>query len=199
MRLILIVFSVLVCRSLLSQETVINLPLSQPRKLSVEAGPDVVMLQNELVTLGNSVEVTGGSAPYAFQWLTGGNETIGGQVIQASVPGTYTLTVTDTRNCTAADTVLLLVSSLPENSADHGIQVFPVPAEAYVMLKIPGNMPVEYIEGFSAGGGRLFHLEPSARQGDGLFRIGLDDVAAGVISIRIHSEGRVFGTKFIRK
>lgn len=199
MRLVLIVFSVLVCHSLLSQETVINLPLSQSRKLTVEAGPDMVMLQNEQVTLGTAVEVTGGSAPFAYQWLTGSNETIPAQVIQASVPGKYTLTVTDARNCTAADTVFLLISSLPENSEDLGIRVYPVPAEAFVMLKIPDNMPVDYIDGFSAGGGRIFHLEPSARQEDGLFRIGLDAVAAGMISVRIHSEGRVFGAKFIKK
>ncbi|MCI0551037.1 MAG: PKD domain-containing protein, partial [Anaerolineae bacterium] len=80
------------------------------------AGADQTLLAGQMVTLGSSPTATGGTGPYTYSWApsTGlNNSTVANPSASPSVTTTYTVTVTDSKGCTAMDAVLVTVNSLP--------------------------------------------------------------------------------------
>jgi gliding motility-associated-like protein len=72
-----------------------NLAVSQPSCFNVQDGEA-------------SVSVSGGTAPYAFQWLDGGNNLLGVSNTIANLPfGNYTLIITDDNGCSVIETFTL--------------------------------------------------------------------------------------------
>ncbi|MGB9748117.1 MAG: hypothetical protein ACPLXM_14420, partial [Bacteroidales bacterium] len=69
MRLFLLIFGFLFpFLSLAGQETVINLTISQPRELKVNAGADIIT-GSGTVSLGNNLQVSGGTPDFSYLWL----------------------------------------------------------------------------------------------------------------------------------
>ncbi|MEL6865217.1 MAG: hypothetical protein AAFP19_12395, partial [Bacteroidota bacterium] len=70
----------------------------------VDLGPDTSFCQ------GNSLFLNAGNPGASYQWSEPGN----GQLLEVDQIGTYTLTVTDTNNCTAADTIAVNLYAAPQ-------------------------------------------------------------------------------------
>ncbi len=75
---------------------------------------------NGILTIGS---ITGGTPPYAFTWENFPGET--GNTISFSTPGNYTVTITDSRGCTATESI---VATSVETALKDNIQIFPNPA-----------------------------------------------------------------------
>ena len=83
---------------------------------------------NGTLTIGS---ITGGTPPYTFTWDNFPGET--GNTVSFGNPGTYTVTITDSRGCTATETI---VATSFETAVNDNIQIFPNPATD--VLKIEG-------------------------------------------------------------
>ena len=77
--------------------------------------------EGESVTLtGNA---TGGSGNFDFEWTEPGGGMVNGQTISASVPGTYTLVVTDGEGCTKSASINVIQNPSPD------VDITPMPAK----------------------------------------------------------------------
>jgi len=97
---------------------------------TANAGPDQIVCQGAFVILTGSA--AGGLNPYSFLWMHGANQislTATETVIPVST-STYTLVVTDSRNCSAADNTTVQVNPLPIVDAGANITLCnnPVPS-----------------------------------------------------------------------
>lgn len=75
---------------------------------------------NGTLTIGS---ITGGTPPYTFAWDNFPGET--GNTISFGNPGTYTVTITDSRGCT---TIKSIVATSSETVVKDNIKIFPNPA-----------------------------------------------------------------------
>lgn len=79
-------------------------------QLSVNAGNDTILCSNTPYSIGNKLKVTGGTPPFQYAWspttgLTNANTS--NPRAQASSGVNYTITVTDSKNLTATDVILV--------------------------------------------------------------------------------------------
>jgi hypothetical protein len=75
---------------------------------------------NGTLTIGS---ITGGTPPYTFAWDNFPGET--GNTISFGNPGTYTVTITDSRGCTTTKSI---VATSSETVVKDNIKIFPNPA-----------------------------------------------------------------------
>jgi gliding motility-associated-like protein len=114
-----------------------------PNTVFVEAGVNVGSLCSNTggcVTLGGSPAVTGGQAPYTFQWVGNVNDPTAANP-QACPTGTttYTLIATDQNGCQATDTVQVVVNT-PPTAAIAGLDSqYCVSAGSVSMTGIPAG------------------------------------------------------------
>ncbi|MCK4824665.1 hypothetical protein KA005_53430, partial [bacterium] len=87
------------------QEVTINVPLSQARLLEVDAGSDIPLAGQDSVLLGEGTSVVGGTPDFTYQWKDQSGNSTDGQFVFMSSPGVYFIAITDTRNCTALDSL----------------------------------------------------------------------------------------------
>jgi hypothetical protein len=92
-------------RDSLGCEVVDSVFISEPEPLSMEAMElDWVDCYNDSTGEGTAMAV-GGTAPYQFDWATGTWASSQGDTITTLTKGFHTVVVTDTRGCTASDTI----------------------------------------------------------------------------------------------
>jgi len=130
----------------LSQETIINIGISQPRELKISDTDIVHMAPGESVTLGNSMEITGGSPEYTYLWRSGQLEIATSPTITVSSSGNYSIRVSDTRNCSASDTIVVIATSVLQAENNPSCIIYPNPASSRIFIRTePGN-PVESVD-----------------------------------------------------
>jgi len=86
-----------------------------------------------------TVHVTGGSLPYSYAWSNGR----GGQSINGVPVGTYTVTVTDARGCTASKS-LNLTSNLQIQFTNQGVSCHGSSDGTSIALVTGGTQPYRY-------------------------------------------------------
>jgi len=94
-------------------------------KLTANAGKDTFMCKGSVMTLGGSPTVTGGQAPYQYQWSPNidiNNPNLAMPTSWTGITRKYTLEVTDANGCSAFDSMVLNVGELP--AADAGLDKF---------------------------------------------------------------------------
>jgi hypothetical protein len=114
-------------------QTNINLSVSQPPQLVVDAGEDATINVGENVTLGGTPTAAGGSDNYIYSW--NGRPYINDPSIAnpiATPPGnlTFTVTVTDDNGCSESDAVTILVpggTGINDNLTNTSLRIFPNP------------------------------------------------------------------------
>ncbi len=139
-RIILVLPFFFLVSQLKSQETIIKVPFSQPKKLVVDAGENQVLPAGQSLTLGTDIKVSGGSPEYLYSWKDSRDNEYSTPVITVSETGNYYLTVTDDNHCTAVDSVYIsLLTSLSEDQTTVGYSLFPNPSSGlvYFLLEKP--------------------------------------------------------------
>ena len=98
----------------------------------------VTPASGELVADGAiSVTVTGGEEPYGVVWDHDALET--SLELTSLVPGSYYLTVTESNNCSANETIVVNWVNFIDNQ-NSNIAIFPNPAQSQITILSEGNM-----------------------------------------------------------
>ncbi|MBX2910233.1 MAG: tandem-95 repeat protein [Chitinophagales bacterium] len=103
------------CVSADSMKVKVNAPIS------IAMGVDTSICAGDTVTLGSSVTVSGGTAPYTYAWqptVSMVNANSANPKVFPIVSTTYTLTVTDAKGCSGVGSQVVNVNAKP--SADAG-------------------------------------------------------------------------------
>jgi hypothetical protein len=136
-RLILTVPALLVVTTLWSQETLLDVPFSQPLKLKVDAGDDRELQSGTTLVLGNDLTIQGGTPDFLYGWTDPDDIVYHSPTVTVTLPGTYYLTVTDAENCTDRDSVNVSAATfIPDESESSAIFVFPNPTAGVVHFQL---------------------------------------------------------------
>jgi hypothetical protein len=120
----------------------IQINSTQPVVLSASAGNEPVLVGDDLI-LGGSPTGDGGSAPLTYQWLPEDN------LSDASAPNpiftgfsssVFTLLVTDSRGCFAADTIQILITEMSDALSQIMLKAFPNPGSGSIQVEAPKNL-----------------------------------------------------------
>ena len=90
---------------------------------------------NATVVIGGSPTASGGNTPYGYSW-TGGAGTIANPSVSPSITTTYTVTVTDSKNCTATSSATVTVHGNPTANAGADVNL---PACSPTGIQIGGS------------------------------------------------------------
>ena len=133
------------------------------------------------------IAVSGGRAPYSFNWSNGSNN----QNLSNLAPGTYAVTATDARGCsqTGSYTVQLL-SAIETNEALANWTVFPNPTRHTVQIRSSLLDEVLEYSLFDAQG-RLLQAAKLPAQTGGQWQIQLQDYPEGMYFLRLQQGEQV--------
>ncbi len=81
-----------------------------------EAGPNDTICNGNSSVLGDSPTATGGTSPYTYSW-SGGASPFANPTVNPIITTTYSLTVTDSKGCTATDGTTVVVNPVPSANA----------------------------------------------------------------------------------
>jgi hypothetical protein len=185
-RILLVLTFIVIVSYLKSQETIIKVPFSQPKKLILDAGKNQELPAGQSLMLGTDVKISGGSPEYLYSWKDSRDNEYSTPVITVSETGSYYLTVTDENHCTAVDSVYVSQpTSISEDQTTSGYSLFPNPSAGlvYFTLKNPGNR--FKIEVVSRDGRIVFQQKFEASGPDVAGVIDLTDFDKGVYFVKL--------------
>lgn len=121
----------------LSAQTFVQVNFTAPDLPVAFAGNDTTVVESEPFQLSGSV--TGGAAPYTFEWEPAGslnNAAVANPTGTISSSTDFTLTVKDSNNCFGSDGVFVDVIplSVGENSAGDNLRIFPNPTSGELRI-----------------------------------------------------------------
>jgi hypothetical protein len=188
---ILLVLALIFLFSLLkSQETIIKVPFSQPKKLTLDAGENQVLSAGQTITLGTDVSITGGTPGYRYTWKDSGNSEYSTPTISVSEAGSYYLIVTDEKQCMAIDSVIVSEFSAIENSESvTGFSLFPNPSQGVFFYRIIKPESKEILEIISEGGRVVYKKEFGSAHGDLTGFIDLTGYGKGLYYVKLMRNG----------
>jgi hypothetical protein len=112
--------------------------ISQPPQLVANAGVDITSANDGQVNIGGSPAATGGTPPYGYAWSPSTNiadPSVANPVLNLlDAAATYTLTVTDSKGCSASDQLNVLVTIVAVDDPALQISVYPNPGHATVVI-----------------------------------------------------------------
>lgn len=160
MRLIVFIFvSLFPFLFLEGQETIINLSISQPRELKVNAGADIIT-ESGTVSLGNNLQVSGGTPNFSYLWLLNDNTISSDIITEVSHSGKYVIKVIDSRNCSATDTVSVVFTLVQEIGSKLPCRVYPVPVHKTLTVEVPDNEIIQSLSIVAIDGTKLSNIAP---------------------------------------
>jgi len=177
-------------------------PVTEPAPLSltVDSSP-----QTQSAPPNGAAVVTtssGGTQPYGYEWHTGDM----GHALGGLTAGTYTVTMTDARGCTAIAEVLVeLLTPTPTSPQGEGLGVGPNPATNWVRAILPESQSRQSGYGGQAGAWQLVLSDASGRAVRSLDCAGSDCVldlsglAIGPYILVARSGARVFVGRVLKQ
>jgi hypothetical protein len=131
----------------------ITVLISQSPVLRAEAGNDVVMDDGSAV-IGQTAYITGGRPEYTYVWRYAGIDAYTDLIVTVQQVGRYKLVVTDAKNCTAVDSLMVSESTIIEPGENktqlNGVIVDPVLRQ--ILLNFDGMAKNNHIRLISANG-----------------------------------------------
>jgi PKD repeat protein len=109
-----ICMGIMLSTPLAAQMVTINVGINQPASLAANAGNIVSGCLGQTITLGGSPSASGGTAPFTYNWTpaTGlSSATVANPTHTVTGPASYSLEITDSRNCTSSATASVAVGS----------------------------------------------------------------------------------------
>lgn len=136
-----------------------------------------------------NVNVTGGSAPYTYEWTGPNGYTGNTEDISGLAPGTYNLTVTDAcgNTSTVSNVVVGNSTGIEELNADYFV-VYPNPSTGMVTLKFNAVVDGKYSIAVYDLAGRIVYFNESNAETE---LINLTNVAVGSYMISVRTEDSV--------
>ena len=125
--------------NLLHSQSVVKLNILQAEKLAVELPASINTVDTSPLHLGDSIRITGGTLPYRYAWKSDNqvlSESATLEVIPGNVPYRYSITITDSMDCTVTGEVSIVVGI--EEKDLLPVKVYPVPATSYLIIE-PGE------------------------------------------------------------
>jgi len=123
----------------------IQINSTQPTLLVASAGDEPTITGSDLV-LGGSPSGLGGIEPYMYQWLPADNlndPTIANPVFSGSSSSEYTLLITDSRGCLAADTIQILITGMGNDQEENSLKAYPNPGSGNIRIVAPENLQLK--------------------------------------------------------
>jgi hypothetical protein len=189
-RIILVLTFLLIFNVLRAQETIIRVPFSQPEMLVVDAGEDQDLYSGQSVTLGMDAKITGGTAGYQYAWKdTPGNE-YAASTIAVTGPGSYYLTVTDEKHCSATDSVRVSqVTATGKSNAGSRFSIFPNPSGGVFFFRMENPAYPVKLEVVSVVGRVVFMQNFETSNPDITVKIDLSGFDRGVYYLKLTGNG----------
>lgn len=127
--------------SIFGQTIILN--SNQAAPLNANAGNDVTLTAGSFIVIGGNPSATNGYGNYLYFWSpsTGlDNPTIANPIANPLLTTTYRLTVTDAKNCSVQDEIIVNVktSGIDESSVSIDFKVYPNPSDGNLRLEIVG-------------------------------------------------------------
>jgi hypothetical protein len=189
-----LLYSSIVC----SQTTIINLTISEPARLIVDAGKDKSIDSGLSVTLGEDAVVTGGSLAYVYLWESGNSQSFQTKTIEVSNTGKYYLTVTDTRNCSATDSLNVGITGVRDVDEPKNIIVFPNPSQGRFSISLNNSNSPLNICIFSPLGRVIYSIDIPKISSPFIKEVELDHPIKGLYFIQITSgDGSTSTSSFV--
>lgn len=168
-----------------NQSLVLNIDLAEPDPLAL----DLVLNGTSLIA-----QTTGGNPPYTFNWSTG--STTAGIVASS---GSYSVTITDSKGCTATKSYTFLVGV---NSIDaaSSLRIYPNPTTG------AGNFTIEFtapqaidatIEVLDNAGRRVYTSKQTFATGVNVTQVPVSQLNSGVYFVRIVSKDVIKTSKLL--
>lgn len=125
-----------------SQSPVV-LTVTQSSPLLANAGTDVRINSGESVTIGGNPSASMGYEGYIYLWSPAqglNNPTLANPTASPTTTTTYSLTVTDAKNCTATDEVTVTVGAATVETTPSGLAVrcYPNPVADELLIEMTG-------------------------------------------------------------
>lgn len=175
-----------------AQETIINVSISQPKKLTVETGGDLLMSPGDSVYIGESITVSGGTPEYSYAWEDPEGSIFSTASFWADILGQYKLTVTDSRNCSASDQVLVLTTSIDNEISDPWFRIYPNPSDGHFQLEIKRSAPEKDLNIFNAGGSLLKTIPAQEAVAGTVIELDLSAYGPGLYFLHFPVDGKAF-------
>ncbi len=169
-----------------NESLVLNIDIADPDSLKVE----LVVTGNNLVA-----QTSGGTAPYSFNWSTGGN----GAAIQPTPGGTYSVTITDNNGCSTVKTYSLPVG-LNQIDAASSLRVYPNPTAGATSFSVALTVPQALtgtIEVIDNAGRMVYNTKQNFASGLNVTQVPLAQLSPGVYFVRVVSQDVVKTTKLL--
>lgn len=115
---------------------------TQPGVLIATTGDTPTIIGSDVV-LGGMPSAEGGMAPYAYLWIPAINlddPQSPNPVFTGISSATYALVITDSRGCTASDTIQIIITGVDENSRPSELKVFPNPGHGSIQIAKPESL-----------------------------------------------------------
>ena len=152
----------------------------------------VTPASGELVADGAiSVTVTGGEEPYGVVWDHDALET--SLELTSLVPGSYYLTVTESNNCSANETIVVNWVNFIDNQ-NSNISIFPNPAQSQITILSEGNI-MQSISITNVLGEIVY----SSNNKTDIMSIDISDFASGTYFVKIDLTDKTIVQKMIKQ
>ena len=190
----------MITSSVYAQEHVINVPISQPRQLEVNAGGDVYKEELVNIILGEELEIKGGTADFTYSWRDDDNNTQNTKTITVTSFGNYYLTVTDAVNCSAKDSVRVLNStSVKPSHHDDFFLLYPNPGTGQVSIMLYGYKHPVRIDVFSVNGELLMRKKIYPFSDKHLVEMDLSTLVKGIYFVKLVSKRKTVVSSVVLK
>lgn len=175
-----------------------TITVGQDPLLTADAGSDQTASPGDTVTLGATAVAAGGSGTYTYEWTPTAGVDDSSLANPSYVVGTsdvtFTVEVTDSKNCVADDNANVRVSTISVNETEEAkFFVYPNPVSS--QLYIQGLENTEGLQAILTDiNGKILVYE---RLNDGESKLDVSSLSPGVYTLRVVSASDEFQTKIV--
>jgi hypothetical protein len=177
----------------------IQINSTQPALLSASAGSEPVLVGNDLI-LGGSPAGEGGSAPLTYQWLPEENlsdASASNPIFTGFSSSVFTLLVTDSRGCFAADTIQILITEMSDALSQNMLKAFPNPGSGSIRVEAPKNLNLKNTKVSLVDAAGRFAVSESWNISQPQFLIDVSKLAKGQYTLVVQDDKSSVSSKII--